>query len=266
MALVWEHESDGVLYQVRRHGASLRLYANGVQHSEYHPDRLVTGSVWDLLWLPALLQAPKHTRRVLMLGLGGGSLMPPLRALFSPQVLVAVEKDPWHLSVARKIFSVVEDAVAEGGTDIVLADAVDWLQAYSGPPFDLIIEDLFAPRERSVRRAVAADERWLELLTRHVSAQGVLVMNFGDFAEYRASFSADRLLAGWAGRFHLSCGDCHNAVIAHTRRPARSVELRRRLQRHPQLAPLLRSGQLDYQIRQLQLLPAHDIDVIRSAV
>lgn len=52
MAVVWRAERDDVQYEVRSHGKTLRLYANGVQHSEYHPDRLFTGSVWDLLWLP----------------------------------------------------------------------------------------------------------------------------------------------------------------------------------------------------------------------
>ena len=40
---------------VTDHLAAVHLFANGVQHSEFHPKRLVTGSVWDLLWLPALL-------------------------------------------------------------------------------------------------------------------------------------------------------------------------------------------------------------------
>ena len=73
MALIWETEQDGVRYEVRRAGQTLRLYANGVQHSEFHPKRLLTGSVWDLLWLPALLHEPARFRRVLVLGLGGGS-------------------------------------------------------------------------------------------------------------------------------------------------------------------------------------------------
>ena len=55
MALIWKTELQGGHYEGRRAGRTLRLYANGVQHSEFHPKRLVTGSVWDLLWLPALL-------------------------------------------------------------------------------------------------------------------------------------------------------------------------------------------------------------------
>jgi len=247
MPVVWERREDGVVYQVHRRGDRMRLFANGVQHSEFHPKRLATGSVWDLLWLPALLSEPERFRRVLILGLGGGTLLPPIRALLAPEKLIAVEMDPHHLAVAREVFSVVGE-----GEQTVLGDAVAWLNAYDGEPFDLIIEDLFAPDNDVVSRAVPADRDWVRTLARHVSARGTLVMNFGDFTEYRGSHAADRqTMAGWSSRFRLSCGDCHNAVIAMTREPARSVHLRRRVQQHPKLSPLLRKGRLDYHIRQL---------------
>ncbi|MBF1800136.1 polyamine aminopropyltransferase [Alloalcanivorax profundimaris] len=247
MAVIWERREDGVLYQVRRQGARMRLFANGVQHSEFHPKRLVTGSVWDLLWLPALLGDPARLRRVLILGLGGGSLVPPLRALLAPERLVAVELDAHHLAVAREVFSVVQP-----GEQTVLGDAVAWLQAYDGEPFDLIIEDLFAPSNEAVSRAVPADKAWLATLERHVSDHGTLVMNFGDYTEYRASHAGDaETMAAWSSRFRLSCADCHNAVIAFTRDPARSIHLRRRVQAHPELGKALRKGKLEYHIRQL---------------
>ncbi|MCU5787619.1 spermine/spermidine synthase domain-containing protein [Alloalcanivorax marinus] len=247
MAVIWEREEAGVRYEVRRHGARLRLFANGVQHSEFHPKRLVTGSVWDLLWLPALLGEPERLKRVLILGLGGGSLIPPLRALLAPERLVAVELDRHHLAVAREVFSVVRP-----GEQTVLGDAVAWLKAYDGEPFDLIIEDLFAPHNDQVSRAVEADREWVTLLQRHVSDHGTLVMNFGDYPEYRQSHAADAArMAGWSSRFRLSCQDCHNAVIAFTRQPARSIHLRRRLEKHPDLGKALRKGKLDYHIRQL---------------
>ncbi|HAM74930.1 hypothetical protein [Alloalcanivorax venustensis] len=247
MAVVWQRQEDGVLYQVHRRGDRMRLFANGVQHSEFHPKRLVTGSVWDLLWLPALLSEPQRFRRVLILGLGGGTLLPPIRELLAPDKLIAVELDPHHLAVAREVFSVVGE-----GEQTVLGDAVAWLNAYDGEPFDLIIEDLFAPDNEAVSRAVPADRAWVRTLARHVSARGTLVMNFGDFTEYRQSHAADQhAMKGWSSRFRLSCGDCHNAVVAFTRDPARSVHLRRRLQQDARLAPLLRRGRLDYHIRQL---------------
>lgn len=247
MALVWQAERDGVRYEVRNAGKTLRLYANGVQHSEFHPERLLTGSVWDLLWLPALLHDPHQYRRVLVLGLGGGSLIPPLRQLLDPETLVAVELDEAHLQVAREVF-----AIASFGVETHQADARQWINDYQGEPFDLIIEDLFAPSNEQVSRALPADLVWHARLSRHLSADGMLVMNFGDWQEYINSEAAgSAALDGYASRFRLSCQDCHNAVIAFSRQPARSVHLRRRL---ASLAPLNTSDareRLDYHIRQL---------------
>ena len=60
MALLWSHREKGVLYQVRAAGSSRRLYADGVLHTQFNPRRIVTGSVWDLLWLPVFfLTAPR---------------------------------------------------------------------------------------------------------------------------------------------------------------------------------------------------------------
>ncbi|MED5239113.1 MAG: hypothetical protein VX379_06015 [Pseudomonadota bacterium] len=247
MAVVWSADRDGVRYEVHRKGKKLELYANGVQHSEFHPGRLLTGSVWDLLWLPALLQDPGRYRRVLVLGLGGGSLVPPIRTLLNPDTFVAVELDAPHLEVARDVFG-----VAAMGVDTQLADACQWLSEYQGPPFDLIIEDLFSPSNQQVTRAVPATLEWQRQLASHVSEQGMLVMNFGDWPEYRDSaLSSDAPMAGFASRFRLSCSDCHNAVIAFSRTEARSIQLRRRLAGIPELNSRDARGRLDYHIRQL---------------
>ena len=161
--------------------------------------------------------------------------------------LIGGAPDPHHRAGAGGV-----GAVGGGGGQTVLGDAVAWLKAYDGEPFDLIIEELFAPDNEAVSRAVPADRAWVRTLARHVSARGTLVMNFGDFTEYRQSHAADQhTMKGWSSRFRLSCGDCHNAVVAFTRDPARSVHLRRRLQQDARLAPLLRRGRLDYHIRQL---------------
>ena len=247
MALIWETEQDGVRYEVRRAGQTLRLYANGVQHSEFHPKRLLTGSVWDLLWLPALLHEPARFRRVLVLGLGGGSLIPPIRKLLDPDVLMAVELDGAHLQVAREVFG-----IEAFGVETWQGDAQQWLRDYQGDPFDLIIEDLFAPSNEQVSRAVAADRPWLECLADNLAPGGTLVMNFGDWKEYRESPAAtDEAMAGYASRFRLSCSDCHNAIIAFTREPARSIHLRRRVEATPLLSTRDARARLDYHIRQL---------------
>lgn len=247
MAIIWQQEHDGVRYEVRRHGKRLRLLANGVQHSEYHPDKLFTGSVWDLLWLPVFLVEPSRIKRVLVLGLGGGSVVAPLLRFTATEQLVAVDLDPVHVQVAREFFS-----VERPGVSCHCMDAREFVAQYQGEPFDLVIEDLFAPSDTSVSRAITADNRWCAELGRLVAPDGLLVMNFGDWREYRDSWAAgDAARRGWAERFRLSTPDCHNAVLAFCRRSVGSGLLRERLLQQALTARALRSGELSFQIRRL---------------
>lgn len=247
MAIIWQQEHDGVRYEVRRHGKRLRLLANGVQHSEYHPDKLFTGSVWDLLWLPVFLVEPSRIKRVLVLGLGGGSVVAPLLRFTATEQLVAVDLDPVHVQVAREFFS-----VERPGVSCHCMDAREFVAQYQGEPFDLVIEDLFAPSDTSVSRAITADNRWCAELGRLVAPDGLLVMNFGDWREYRDSWAAgDAARRGWAERFRLSTPDCHNAVLVFCRRSVGSGLLRERLQQQALTARALRSGELSFQIRRL---------------
>lgn len=247
MAIIWRQRYRDVDYRLKRRGETLRLYANGVQHSEFHPRRLVTGSVWDLLWLPALFQEPEQYRRILVLGLGGGSLVTPLASLVRPDLFVAVEKDPLHLEVARRFFR-----VGDFGVETHLADAVDWVRDWQGEPFDLVIEDLFAPSDRVVSRALAADEPWCRALRRLVAPEGTLVMNFGDWREFRQSWAGGNAARrGWTRGFRFSTPDCHNAVVAWLGRDSSSGALRRRLRSVPELERELERGRLAYGVRRL---------------
>jgi len=71
MAVIWQKKIAGTHYEVRSAGQTRRLYTNGLCHSEFNPQKLVTGSIWDLLVLPALFYKPGHIKKVLMLGVGG---------------------------------------------------------------------------------------------------------------------------------------------------------------------------------------------------
>ncbi|HKK18504.1 MAG TPA: hypothetical protein VJ952_07465, partial [Opitutales bacterium] len=94
MALLWNHEVEGNLYEVRSAGASLRLYRNGVNHSQWNPDRPLSGSVWDLITLPALHRPKARIRDALMLGFGAGAVARQLCELAGVERLVGVELDP----------------------------------------------------------------------------------------------------------------------------------------------------------------------------
>ena len=167
MAVIWQAQRDDVDYVLQRQGARLQLFANGVQHSEWHPRKLFTGSVWDLLWLPVFFTEPQRIRRVLILGLGAGTVVAPLRHFCQPTEIIAIDSDPLHLQVAQQFFQV-------SGADITCqcTDAVEFVRDYTGEPFDLVIEDLFAPADSSVSRAIEASEDWCQSLAALVNEHG----------------------------------------------------------------------------------------------
>ena len=247
MALVWERRVGDTLYQVRRAGRSLRLYTNGVFHSQYHPQRPVTGSVWDLLWLPAFFYAPGELQRVLVLGVGGGAVIRQLQRFVQPAQITGVELSGVHLSLARRFFGVRGRQVR-----LEQADAVDWLRRYRGPPFDMIVDDLFCDVDGEPQRAVHADAVWVRRLLGAMSPHGLVVTNFSSLPELETSaFRLDAASrAHFPSAFRLSTAQNYNAVGAFLGRPAQARQLRRRLQAVAELDPRRRRG-LQYRIRAL---------------
>ncbi|WP_455234163.1 spermidine synthase [Thiogranum longum] len=250
MSIVWERNIDNTDYQVRRAGCSLRLYTNGVFHSQYNPQRPVTGNIWDLLFLPAFFYPNGEIRRVLVLGVGGGAVIQQLRRFIRPDRIVGIELSAVHLSIARRFFGV-------RGKDVELlhADAVDWVRRYRGPAFDMIVDDLFGEQDGEPQRAVFPDTEWISLLTRCLAEKGMIVCNFASRLELMASAFVSRRGCRniFASGFHLSTSQNFNAVGAFLGIPATTRQLRERLHRIAELDTRRRSARLQYRIRTLTL-------------
>lgn len=249
MALLWERRVDGTLYQVRSAGRTRRLYTNGVFHSQYNPVRPVTGSVWDLLLLPAFFYAPGELRRVLVLGVGGGAVIRQLCQFIQPEAIVGVELNTVHLSIARRFFG-----VKGAGVLLEQADAVDWVRRYRGPGFDMIVDDLFADDAGEPQRAVFADADWVDSLSRCLNPGGAIVSNFTSPLELSVSaFLGDAACRRrFRSAFSLSTSRNHNAVGVFLDKPADTRALRERLKRIPLLDPRKSRG-MRYHIRTLAL-------------
>ena len=189
MAIVWEHQENGNNYQVRAAGKTRRLYTNGVFHSQYHPNKYLTGSVWDLLFLPALFKSQDSIKRILVLGVGGGAVVHTLQRFFAPEEIIGIELDPVHLKVARDYFSVNHE-----NTQLLCADALAWIKDYNGEPFDLIIDDVFTDMEGEPKRVRTMSSHWFERLNQHRRTQGMLILNFVDREGFAWARSKDRWL------------------------------------------------------------------------
>lgn len=228
MAVLWRHRQGGVVYEVRRAGNSLRLYTNGVLHSQLNARRGYSGGVWDLLALPALFRPAGSMRRVLLLGVGGGGTIAALRRYAAPEQIIGVDIDRVHLSVAEDFFAI-------GGPDLQLVhdDAVSWVARYRGPPFDLIIEDLCGARSGGAARSVPADADWFNRLGDRLGKLGILVMNFLGLDDLRASayLRDDEVAAGYACAYQLTTSCYANRVAAFLNHACSARAMRRNLRR-----------------------------------
>lgn len=180
MALLWEKKNGDVHYEVRSAGNSRRLYTNGVLHSAYNPQQPLTGSIWDLLFLPALYCRRENLKRILILGAGGGAVMNLLNRYVEPEHIIAVDIDAVHLMVAEKYFN-----AGQSNVELVHADAIEWVRGYRGAAFDMVIEDLFIEQDQQPIRLMHEDKSWLRSLRALTTDDGTLVINHGDSSEAR---------------------------------------------------------------------------------
>ncbi|WP_428242136.1 hypothetical protein [Gynuella sp.] len=193
MALLWFQQKDGHRYEVRSAGKTLRLYSDGVFHSQYNPGRLSLGGLWDLLYLPAFSLPPEQLNQVLLLGLGGGSVVHPLNYWFVPESIDAVEIEASHLHVAREFFRIEKENLR-----LHHADALQWLPQQS-QQWDIVIEDVYGHLQGEPVRGVEYSRHWSNELLDHLSPHGLLIMNFTaarDMREWLSNMSewrAERL-------------------------------------------------------------------------
>jgi predicted membrane-bound spermidine synthase len=247
LAILWHKQAGTTRYEVRSAGNSLRLYTNDVFHSQYNPMSPISGSIWDLLMLPAFF-APERVRRILLLGVGGGAVIRQLNDFLQPEIIVGIELDPVHLEIAERFFEATAPNV-----QLIQADALHWVDEYEGERFDMIIDDLFVEADGEPQRVVAANSRWFNRLTRLLGPHGIVVSNFATAHELKGCgwFRNRRLRERYPSAFRLNASLCQNVIGVFLRHPAETAQLRQNLASFPVLDAARRNGTLRYGIRRL---------------
>lgn len=156
---------------VRRAGG-LQLRVNGTLASFQRPGRDVTGPVWWLLAAPIVLLGPRaRPPRVLLLGLGGGSVARALRSLDPTVEVVGVERDRDVLRLAHRHFG-----LGRLGIEVVVDDVFRYLRE-ERRTFDLIVEDVFVGPLRTVHKPVGLLDVAYPLIGRRLRRRGFVVSN-----------------------------------------------------------------------------------------
>ena len=157
-----------VLVRAVRNGLELRV--DGTLASFRSRSGGPTGTVWWTLAAPVVL-VPRARPRVLVLGLGAGSVAAAVRALAPDAEIVGVERDREVLRVARQHFELDRHRV-----EVVAEDAFDYLR-HERRRFDLVVEDLFVGTVRKVRKPEGLLQGGYALVEQRLAAQGLLAAN-----------------------------------------------------------------------------------------
>ncbi len=222
MAVIWRKKVENTSYEVRMAGRTRRLYTNGVFHSQFNPDNPVSGSIWDLLMIPAFFYPKGKIQRILVLGVGGGAVLQQFQHFLHPAHITGVELNPYHLYVARRYFYVKQENV-----DLYLEDAVRWVKEYDGEKFDLIIDDLFGEQDGEPVRAVEASGAWFRKLNKLLSKDGVLVTNFVSSRQMRQCgyFKDDKIKNLFKSAFQFTAPHYENVIGAFLKKESTQREL-----------------------------------------
>ncbi len=215
--------------EVRRVRGSLQLRIDGTLASLRRPGRTLTGDVWWTLAAPVLLLPACAEPRVLLLGLGAGSVARAIRALAPQAAMVGVECQTEVLRLARRHFGL--DALR---VELVVDDALRYLRR-ERRRFDLVVEDLFVGPSRSVRKPGWLLGDGYPLLRRRLARGGLVACN--TIHETPAVVRALRPLGRVAS---LAVRDHYNHIVVAGRELPPPRELRQLLAAEPRLARVLR--------------------------
>lgn len=230
MAIIWQETRSDIHYQVRSAGKTLRLYTDNVLHSQYNPDKKLTGSVWDLLFLPALALEKKSPLRVLVLGVGGGAVLHMMNEFFDCENITGIELNATHIEIAQNFF-----ALKANNIELIEANAINWITNYAGEKFDIIIDDLFYEEDDEPIKVAAPDSTWFYHLYSLIKPQGLLIMNFvGRHSAMTAAPIHDeqvRKLLPFG--LHLTTPHYDNHVLAFSHQELLSHNIHRAINKHP---------------------------------
>lgn len=135
--------------RVEDRGGARTLVVDETFASFYRPGELATHCVWDAIAAPLAWLPPHRRRKILILGLGAGSVARLARALAPEAEIRGVELDGEVVRLARQHFDL--DAL---GLSIEQADARVWLERAVGRAerYDAILEDVFVGRGDAVHK------------------------------------------------------------------------------------------------------------------
>jgi spermidine synthase len=143
----------------------------GGTHATWSHTRILTGYIWDALTAATLLHKGPATKRILVLGFGGGTVVRQILHFLPRARITALEIDPVMLDLA-KTYMQAGDLNAE----ILLGDGYAYAMQ-AGSAFDVIIDDIFVGLESGVVRPTSLQHDAVADLQGALRPGGILIAN-----------------------------------------------------------------------------------------
>ncbi len=168
----------------------LKLLVNGARES---------GESVRLMWLAPVrhfgFDRMERPKRLLMLGIGGGTVLDMFLEYYPGLRADAVDIDPVIIGIARQHFGIGRS----GNVTLVESDADAYIRKRTvrGPTYDIILVDLFIGNRIP---DFVLDQRFVAGLRRITAPHGRLLINYSFYADYqqKAIVLMERLKAKYA--------------------------------------------------------------------
>lgn len=167
---------------VKVRGELVRLISRQGTYSVYHPTRMFTGFSWDCLSLAGWF-LPQPPRRILLLGMGGGTVVRQCRFLYPQTEIHALEIDPQVVHLARRRFHLPRLRVR-----VVVGDAEEFVLNCK-EQYDLVLDDVWRDDTEFVK-SLFGNPRYAPALDRCVARVGLYALNLWRHPPYKSEAPA----------------------------------------------------------------------------
>jgi spermidine synthase len=158
----------------------------GGTHATWDEHRVLTDYAWDAITAASLLRQKAPPKRLLMLGLGGGTAIRQLKHFVPCMRITALEIDATMVDLARRYMHL--DSL---DIEVVVGDAYDYIKTCN-QTFDAVVDDVYLGGEHDVVRPKTHDTSLMNDLCRLLKPGGILLANLVTGSGHRRTQSKVR--------------------------------------------------------------------------
>lgn len=172
---------------IRKIRDRIELEVAGGSFGSWHPRCILTAYYWDALAAGCLLHPTNKNPNILILGLGGGTVVRIIKHILPKAKIVAIEIDGELVDIARKYMHLQDYP----GLEIVIEDAYRYLNM-TNKRFDVIIDDIFQTGPEDVYRPEIDPVDVQYLVKRCLKSGGIALTNLVTDPDHRQVQSGHR--------------------------------------------------------------------------